>query len=243
MAWTSNSASGTCPSSGERFEHLCRPVKLTFNGHACVTLVASDGRTVVMDPYRSGAFGGKLSHAPLCVPADVVTVTHYHIDHSYVGPELARADGQLPPIIDRSGTAAGFDFSVRMTYHDRVGGTRMGMTGMVSFEIDGLRVAHLGDIGCDLSTEDVAALRPVDVLLWPVGGTYTLGPEDAPAVLAALEPTLAIPLHFEHPRCQLGMQPIEALFAYIDAYERPGVSSVDFAEGLPTGVLVLEPAL
>ncbi|MGB0588582.1 MAG: MBL fold metallo-hydrolase [Myxococcota bacterium] len=218
-------------------------MKLTFNGHACVTLVASDGRTVVMDPYRSGAFGGRLSHAPLRIAADVVTVTHYHVDHSHVGPELADEDGVLPPIVDRSGSAAGFDFVVRMTYHDRVGGTHMGMTGMVAFEIDGLRVAHLGDIGCDLTPEDVAALGPIDILLWPVGGTYTLGPEDAQGVLTALKPRLAIPLHFEHPRCQLGMQPIEALLPHLDAFERPGDSGFDTEEGLPTGVLVLEPAL
>ena len=196
-----------------------------------------------MDPYRSGAFGGKITHAPLCVAADVVTVTHYHVDHSHVGPELADADGHLPPVIDQSGSAAGFDFRVRMTYHDRVGGTRMGMTGMVSFEIDGLRVAHLGDIGCPLTEEDVIALGPVDILLWPVGGTYTLGPEDAPEVLQAIQPRLAIPLHFEHPRCQLGMEPIEALFEHIDAYERPGCSTLDCSGELPRGIVVLEPAL
>ncbi len=118
-------------------------MRLTFNGHACVTLEASDGRVVVMDPYRSGAFGGKLSHAPLEIAANVVTVTHYHVDHSHVGPELADADGVLPPVIDKTGSAAGFDFLVRTTYHDRVGGTHMGLTGMVVFTIDGLRVAHL----------------------------------------------------------------------------------------------------
>ena len=218
-------------------------MKLTFNGHACVTLESSDGRTVVMDPYRSGAFGGKLSHAPLCVAADVVTVTHYHVDHSHVGPELAGPDGVLPPVIDRTGSAAGFDFVVRVTYHDRVGGTHMGMTGMIAFEIDGLRVAHLGDIGCDLTPEDVAALGPVDILLWPVGGTYTLGPEDAQGVLDAISPKLAIPLHFEHPRCQLGMEPIESLLDCLEDYERPGISSIDTADGLASGVLVLEPAL
>ena len=218
-------------------------MKLTFNGHACVTLEASDGRVVVMDPYRSGAFGGKLSHAPVQVRADVVTITHYHVDHSHVGPELADSDGVLPPVVDRSGRAAGFDFTVRTTYHDRVGGTHMGLTGMVSFEIDGLRVAHLGDIGCPLTAEDVAALGPIDVLLWPVGGTYTLGPEDAPMVLDALKPTLAIPLHFEHPRCQLGMAPVEALFEHVPGCQRLGGSSVSTDEGLPEGVVVLEPAL
>ncbi len=196
-----------------------------------------------MDPYRSGAFGGKLSHAPVCTPADVVTITHYHVDHSHVSPDLAGQDGLLPTVVDRTGQAAGFDFIVRTTYHDRVGGTHMGLTGMVSFEIDGLRVAHLGDIGCELTAEDVAALGPIDVLLWPVGGTYTLGPEDAPGVLAAVQPTVAIPLHFEHARCQLGMQPIEALFDHITDYTRPGTSTLDTADGLPSGVVVLEPAL
>ena len=196
-----------------------------------------------MDPYRSGAFGGRITHAPLRVAADVVTVTHYHVDHSHISPDLARAEGVLPEVVDQSASACGFDFTVRMTYHDRVGGTRMGMTGMVAFEMDGLRIAHLGDIGCPLSAEDVAALGPIDILLWPVGGTYTIGPEDAPAVLEALRPGLAIPLHFEHPRCQLGMKPIEALFEFIDAYQRPGVSTLDSAEGLPSGVVVLEPAL
>ncbi len=242
MGWISSSAFATCPSSDARSDPRWH-VNLTFNGHACVTLVASDGRTVVMDPYRSGAFGGKLSHAPLVVRADVVTVTHYHVDHSHVGPDLAGPDGVLPTVIDRTGSGAGFDFVVRTTYHDRVGGTHMGLTGMVAFEMDGLRVAHLGDIGCDLTAEDLAVLGPIDVLLWPVGGTYTLGPEDAPAVLAAIQPQVAIPLHFEHARCQLGMQPIEALFEHIDDYARPGTSSFHTDDGLPSGVLVLEPAL
>jgi len=218
-------------------------MKLTFNGHACVTLEASDGRTVVMDPYLSGAFDGKITHAPVKVRADVVTVTHYHVDHSHVGPDLAGPDGILPPTIDHTGRAAGFEFTVRTTYHDRVGGTHMGLTGMVAFEIDGLRVAHLGDIGCDLTPEDIAALGPVDILLWPVGGTYTLGPEDAPAVLEGLKPGLAIPLHFEHPRCQLGMQPIEALFEHVPDYQRPGVSTLNTEDGLTSGVVILEPAL
>ena len=113
------------------------------------------------------------------------------------------------------------------------------------FEVDGVRVAHLGDIGCPLTAEDIAALGPVDLLLWPVGGTYTLGPEDAPMVLEALKPTLAIPLHFEHPRCQLGMQPIEALFEHVPSYQRIGGSSVSTDEGLPDsggGEVVGQPA-
>jgi L-ascorbate metabolism protein UlaG (beta-lactamase superfamily) len=221
-------------------------VKLTLNGHACVTIEAADGRILVTDPYLHGAFGGKITHAPVRVAADVVWVSHGHIDHSHVTPELGPGDGALPIIVDRSGTAGGIEFRVRSTYHDREGGTRMGMTGMVAFEIDGVAIAHLGDIGCDLTPEDVAALGPVDLLLWPVGGTYTLGPKDASAVLDALQPRLAIPIHFEHERCQLGMEPVEALTPHLQVpWSRPGTSTWQSDAGLPesTEVLILEPAL
>jgi len=221
-------------------------VKLTFNGHACVTIEAEDGRVIVTDPYLHGAFGGKLTHAPVKVVADAVWVSHGHIDHSHVTAELGPGDGALPPVVERTARAAGIDFHARSTYHDREGGTRMGMTQMVVFEIDGLRVAHLGDIGCDLTPADVAALSPVDLLLFPVGGTYTLGPTDATAVLEALSPRLAIPLHFEHERCALGMEPVEALIEHLrHPWSRPGASTWHSESGLPesTQVLILEPAL
>ena len=221
-------------------------MKLTFNGHACTTIESADGRVVVTDPSLHGAFGGKLTHQPVKVSADAVWVSHGHLDHSHVTPDLGPGDGSMPTIVDRSGTAAGIDFEVFTTYHDREGGTRMGMTGMVRFELDGVTIAHLGDIGCDLTPEDVASLRPVDLLLWPVGGTYTLGPQDAQQVLEQLQPRLAIPLHFEHERCALGMEPVEALLEAIEVpWSRPGGHVWTSERGLPeaTEVLVLEPAL
>lgn len=219
---------------------------LTFHGHACVSLVSDDGRVVVLDPYLSGAFGGRISHAPVRMCADVVCVSHYHVDHSHVTADLGPGDGTLPEVLDSTGSAAGIDFKVRTTYHDREQGTRMGMTGMFAFALDHIRIAHLGDIGCDLTPEDTDALGPVDLLLWPVGGIFTLGPEDAPAVLDALQPRLAIPLHFENARCQLGMAPVEALSDHLTTPpERPGQSSWDSAQGLPEKptVLILEPEL
>ena len=215
-------------------------MELTFNGHACVTLRGRSGKVIITDPYLSGAFGGRLSHAPVTTPAQIVTISHYHIDHSHVSEALGE-----PEIVDKSGQVAGIDFLVRPTYHDRCMGTHMGMTGMTAFELDGLRIAHLGDIGCELTAQDVAALGDVDILLWPVGGTYTLGPEDAPQVLNALKPRLAIPMHYEGPRCQLGMAPIEALVPVLNnSIKRPGRSSWSSTDGMPTEptTLILEPA-
>jgi L-ascorbate metabolism protein UlaG (beta-lactamase superfamily) len=120
----------------------------------------------------------------------------------------------------------------------------MGLTSMVAFELDGIRIAHLGDIGCDLTAEDVDALGRVDVLIFPTGGTYTLGSADAPPILAALNPRLAIPVHYESHGCKLGLEPVEALFSHVQGIQRPGTSTWSSANGLPNHneVLVLEPA-
>jgi L-ascorbate metabolism protein UlaG (beta-lactamase superfamily) len=216
-------------------------MELTFNGHACLTLKGRGGKVVLTDPYRSGAMGGRISHADVTCDADVVTISHYHVDHSHVTAALG-----TPSVVDRSGEAAGIHFEVIPTYHDRVLGTRMGMTSMVVFELDGLRIAHLGDIGCDLTASDVSRLGAVDVLIWPTGGVYTLGPEDAPKVLDILRPRVAIPVHFENERCRLGMAPVEALLPHVHhPIVREGGSRWSSADGLPAAgeIRILEPLL
>ena len=45
---------------------------------------------------------------------------------------------------------------------------------MFIFEVGGVRIAHLGDLGHVLNDEQLAAIGAVDVLLIPVGGTFTI---------------------------------------------------------------------
>lgn len=213
-------------------------MEVTFHGHACLSLRGQRG-VVVMDPYKTGALGGAIRHRPVEVAADWVTISHYHADHSHVTSQLG-----TPQVVDRARTFQGMSFGCRSTYHDREQGARMGLTQMLSFEMDGLRVVHLGDIGCDLTPADVAALGPVDVLIFPTGGTYTLGSADAPALLEALKPRLAFPVHYESAGCCLGLEPVEALSAHVQGIERPGQSTWSSAQGLPAQrtVQILEPA-
>jgi len=218
-------------------------LRLTFLGHACVAARAANGTTVVMDPYLPGAFEGALSFAPVDVRADVVTVSHYHLDHSHVSPDLG-----APVVLDQAGEAAGLTFRARPTYHDREGGARMGLTTIFTFEMDGVRVCHLGDMGCLPTAADAEAVGPVDVLILPVGGTYTLGPDDAPAVLRAFQPRLALPVHYEGPKCHLGLASLDEALAPLEAagypVQRTSASTWTHAGGLPerTTVLALQPA-
>ena len=200
-----------------------------------------------MDPYRSGALNGAIRHAPVECTADIVTISHYHVDHSHIGPGLVNAAGQRPTVVDSSCEAHGLTFEGRTTYHDCMLGAHMGLSTMFVVELDGLRVAHLGDIGCPLCAADSQFLTGVDVLLWPVGGTYTLGPKEAQALLDIVKPRVAIPLHFENERCTLGMEPIEALGpALRDGLTRPGHTSWEsssLGSDETTQVVALEPAL
>ena len=83
-------------------------------------------------------------------------------------------------------------------YHDEEMGKKRGLNTVFLFEVDGLRVAHLGDLGHVLSDQQVADIGTVDVALVPVGGFYTIDAAGATKVLAQLRPRLiVIPMHYK----------------------------------------------
>ncbi|MFI5241327.1 MAG: MBL fold metallo-hydrolase, partial [Microgenomates group bacterium] len=65
------------------------------------------------------------------------------------------------------------------------------------FEADGLRLAHMGDLGHDLNTETLDAMGPIDILMIPVGGEYTIGPKEAVSVITKVDPYFIIPMHYK----------------------------------------------
>ena len=65
-------------------------------------------------------------------------------------------------------------------------------------DVDGVKVGHLGDLGHVLSDGEAAALGGVDVLLAPVGGYYTIGPEEATRTWPrSLGRAVIIPMHYK----------------------------------------------
>ena len=59
-----------------------------------------------------------------------------------------------------------------------------------------MRAVHMGDIGCALTAEQIAALGRVDVLMIPVGGHYTVDAAGAWEIAKALAPKIVIPMHY-----------------------------------------------
>src|SRR6516164_6385727 len=70
--------------------------------------------------------------------------------------------------------------------HDPAAGSERGPNTIFVFTLDGLRIAHLGDLGQPaLRPEQVGAIGEIDVLFVPAGGGPTIGGEAAAGVIRA----------------------------------------------------------
>ena len=78
------------------------------------------------------------------------------------------------------------------------GGALRGTNTIHILAAEGLRVVHLGDLGHELSGEQLAPLRGCDALLIPVGGFYTIDAETAKRVADAIAPRVIVPMHYRH---------------------------------------------
>ena len=155
-------------------------MKITWYGHACFLIETAEG-SAVLDPYAPGSVPG-LRLPPL--EADLVLCSHEHRDHGY------RAGVRL------SGKAPGLRVETLDTWHDERGGALRGPNTIHLLEAEGLRLVHLGDLGHMLTAEQIRALGRIDVLLIPVGGHYTIGPETAAELAEALAPGITVPMHY-----------------------------------------------
>ena len=102
-----------------------------------------------------------------------------------------------------------------------------------------LRVAHLGDLGCALNEEEKARLRDLDVLMVPVGGFYTIGPEEAWDLVRDLRPRVTVPMHYRLGRVGLpAVQELGAFLALADGVVRHPTDTIVVDAQTPRQVAV-----
>jgi L-ascorbate metabolism protein UlaG (beta-lactamase superfamily) len=164
-------------------------LKLKWIGHSCFRIEASDGTVIITDPYEE-----KIPYKAPPGPAHVVTVSHDHFDHNAVErvkgePEVVRGIGER--------TVRGISFRGISAFHDQKGGRDRGQDVIFRFTVDGVTVAHFGDLGHTLNAEQLRPLQDVEVALLPVGGHFTVGAKEASEVVRSL-PRLrvVIPMHY-----------------------------------------------
>jgi L-ascorbate metabolism protein UlaG (beta-lactamase superfamily) len=185
-------------------------MRLTYYGHSAFLAEAADGTRVIIDPYRSGAFGGAFRYAPIDEPADVVLATHEHDDHGAV--DTIPGDHRVF-VHPASATAGAFTISGVPAAHDRVGGKKAGANTLIILDDGHVRLCHLGDLGHMLDRPTLQALGRVDVLLIPVGGTYTIEARAAVDVAASINPRVVVPMHYKTPALDLPLAALEDFLA------------------------------
>ena len=200
---------------------------LTYLGHSCF-LVESHGYQILFDPYEPDSVPG---YRPISAQADQVLCSHEHRDHHGVDQVTLRQGGVSP-----------FTVETISTWHDDQQGALRGSDTIHILDDGQCRIAHLGDLGCELSDQQKAQLKNLTALMIPVGGFYTIDALQAKALIDELKPTVVIPMHYRGNGC--GYDVIGTLDAFTklcgNVIEYPG-SQLKLTAETPSQVAVLKP--
>lgn len=211
-------------------------VKLQYLGHAAFRIVSEMGTTIVTDPFKADMVGFAMTK----VRCDAVTVSHHHADHDSM--ESIFGD---PPVLDEQISCAADDIAVESipTYHDDVKGAKRGKNLVFCFLVDGMRVVHMGDIGC-WDPNVAQRIRDCDVLLLPVGGTYTVDAVGAKRYVDAVRPKIVVPMHYKSAEHKFDVDGVDKFLSLFDKNSVTDTGAdtltLDDAPELPTRVVVLQ---
>lgn len=195
-------------------------MQIKWFGHACFKLTSASGVVILIDPFDD-SIGYKVPDSE----ADIVTVSHGHYDHS--NTEILKGDYTL---LNKVGNFNVKDIPISgiQTYHDDEQGAKRGVNIAYVFEIDGLRICHLGDLGHLLLKSHLDMLGRVDVLMVPVGGVYTIDAKKAKEIVDQLKPAIAIPMHYKTPALNFELGKAEDFINSFSEIERPETQEIEF---------------
>ncbi|MGC8982281.1 MAG: MBL fold metallo-hydrolase [Desulfurococcaceae archaeon] len=186
---------------------------VAWHGHACVSLTINS-YVVVIDPHDGASIGLKKPD----VRGDLILVTHDHFDHNAVNA-VSKDRSRVFKMFYGETLIDDIKVTGLRTFHDKQKGRRRGENAVYIVEAKGFRVAHLGDLG-EIPSEDVVArLRGVDLLAIPVGGTFTIEPEEAWELVKLVNPINVMPMHYWIPGTTLPLKPVDAFLKLIKGYE------------------------
>lgn len=191
-------------------------ITIDYYGHASFGISDSEGVKIVTDPYNPVADPDPsvptLGYTFPNISTQLLTVSHDHFDHNNV----AALQGYQQLIFASTGSFTSGDIKVNgiASWHDPQQGTLRGPNTIYTYEINGIILCHLGDLGHELSKEQIKSIGQVDVLMIPVGGVFTIDSEEAIRVVNSINPKVVIPMHY-------GTEASNALFALMGSELAP----------------------
>ena len=181
---------------------------------------------IVIDPFDE-SLGLKIPK----LEADILLVTHSHCDHNNIKSIIGN-----PFLINNPG-----EYEVKNaiiqgipSFHDNSRGQERGENTIYTIEVEDLKICHLGDLGQrELTEEQLEKIGEVDILMIPVGGTYTISSKEAPKIMSQIEPKITIPMHYSLPTHFMGTRKIhpvksrEGVSSLTKSFNRVKLDSVD----------------
>jgi len=166
-------------------------MEISYLGHSSFK-IKTKSATVITDPFDPKMVGLKYSG----VEGDIVTISHAHSDHNAADKVVG-----AKKVLEGPGEyeVMGVSLIGYPSFHDSKKGEERGKNTIFVIEAEGLRIAHLGDLGHALSDDLVNELGSIDILMIPVGGVFTIGPKDAVEIVGKIDPYFIIPMHYAVP--------------------------------------------
>lgn len=169
-------------------------------GHSCFKVTLKSGTKILLDPYDD-----RIGYTPQEVAADIVTISHAHHDHN----DLSYVVGDYT-LVDKPGDYTFGELTIEgiKTWHDNERGAKRGENICFVFNVRGMRLCHMGDIGAIPPSDVLEKLKGTEILLIPVGGNYTINACEALQICEAVKPNIIIPMHFQTPVTNLDIAPL-----------------------------------
>ena len=221
-------------------------MKIKWYGHACFR-IEGDDIVVVTDPYTPEVAGLN----PVDEPANVVVMSSA-TDRFHSNASMIPGDPAILNALEISGREPvevnDVAFEALPAMESLTHKESPDENAIYRFELEGVSVLHLGDLGNPLTDEQLALLRDrVDILLALTGGPPTIELEDLDRAVEEIRPRVVIPMHYQIPKLKLNILPLEAFASRYPegVVSRMGATEIEFSrDTLPPTlrVYVLEPA-
>lgn len=189
-------------------------MKIAWYGQACFRLTIKikngDKITIITDPFSKD-----VGLKPPRGSADIITVSHDHYDHNNV----KNISGD-PFIIEGPGEydVKGIFIKGIYSFHDNSKGEERGSNAIYVIKAEEMKICHLGDLGQnELSSAQLDQIGDVDVLMIPVGGTYTINGSEAVQIINQIGPKIVIPMHYKIPKLNIKLNNVDKFLEEIGA--------------------------
>jgi L-ascorbate metabolism protein UlaG (beta-lactamase superfamily) len=165
-------------------------MRIQYVDRTCIGITSEEGVVIVIDPVEVGGFAGPGDEARLW--ADIAVMTH--AEDKQAGLKSLKGD---PIQISGACQHEIKGITIRGVKCPSPQQEEVGTPAVTvfKFDIDGLRLLHLGPLGHVPGADFKKEIGAVDLLFVPVGGYGTLSGAQAGDAVDRFEPRVVIPLH------------------------------------------------